>query len=141
MNANAYNKTLPAIDADNQEFWDSCKRHDMHLQKCRSCGRWRYYPSPICPNCSSFEFDWRPASGYGTVFTYSVIYRPPSEAWAADVPYTYGVVQLDENVWMPTNIVGIDPEKVEVGMRVRVTYDDVTPDVTLPKFQPLKTTS
>ncbi len=132
-----YARTLPTIDADNQEFWASCKRHDMHLQRCSRCGTWRYFPAPVCPECSSLEYRWQPASGWGTLFTYSVVYRPPSTAWVDAVPYVYAVVELDEGPMMPTNIVGIPPEQVRGGMRVRVTYDDVTPDVTLPKFQPI----
>ncbi len=36
---------------------------------------------------------------------------------------------------MPTNIVGIAAESVRIGMPVQVTYDDVTPEVTLPKWK------
>jgi hypothetical protein len=39
---------------------------------------------------------------------------------------------------MTSNLVGIepDPAKVPVGMPLEVTYDDVTPEITLPKFRP-----
>jgi hypothetical protein len=37
---------------------------------------------------------------------------------------------------MMTNIVGCDPKDVHIGMDVEVVFDDVTPEVTLPKFQP-----
>ena len=131
-----YDKPLPIIDEDNKEFWESCKRHEMRLQRCRACGYWRYYPSPVCHTCDSFDAEWAKVSGFGTVHTYSIIYRAPSVAFARDVPYAYAIVELDEGPMMPTNIVGIDPEKVRIGMRVQVTYDDVTPEVTLPKFRP-----
>ncbi len=134
-----YNKPLPVIDSDNKEFWESCKRHEMRLQKCKECGYVRYYPSPVCHKCSSFNAEWAKMSGYGTIYTFSVVYRPPSEAFVKDVPYVYGIVELDEGPMMPTNIVGIEPEKVRIGMRVQVTYKDVTPEVTLPQFKPLET--
>lgn len=133
-----YRKVLPVIDEDNRGYWESCKRHAMRLQKCSECGAWRYYPTPVCPKCSSFNFEWAEVSGFGTVYTFSVIYRAPSVLWADDVPYTYALVHLDEGPMMPTNIVGIEPEKVQIGMRVKVTYDDVTPEVTLPKYRPIK---
>lgn len=132
-----YNKPLPIIDTINQEFWESCRQHAMKLQQCDDCGFIRYYPSPVCHRCGSFATTWVPVSGLGTVYTFSIVYRPPSEAFAADVPYVYAIVHLDEGPMMPTNIVGIAPEKVTIGMRVQVTYDDVTPEVTLPKFQPI----
>jgi uncharacterized OB-fold protein len=37
---------------------------------------------------------------------------------------------------MMTNIVDCDPESVTIGMAVTVTFDDVTEEVTLPKFRP-----
>ncbi len=131
-----YRKPLPVINLDNQEFWDSCKAHAMTLQYCSECDYWQYYPSPVCHTCDSFDLQWRPVSGKGSVYTHSVIYRPPSEAFANDVPYVYAIVELEEGPMMPTNIVEIDPEKVEIGMPVVVTYDDITPEVTLPKFRP-----
>ena len=36
---------------------------------------------------------------------------------------------------MMTNIVGCDPEEVSIGEAVEVTFDDVTDEVTLPKFR------
>ena len=91
-------KPMPIIDDDNAEFWESCKRHQMSLQKCSDCGYWRYYPSPICHKCSSFNFNWKTVSGKATVWTYSIVYRPPSPAFADDVPYVYAVVELDEGL-------------------------------------------
>jgi uncharacterized OB-fold protein len=35
--------------------------------------------------------------------------------------------------------VNITPEDVKIGMRVEVVWDDVTPEFTLPKFQPALT--
>jgi hypothetical protein len=46
------------------------------------------------------------------------------------------LVELEEGVRMMTNIVGCDPETVRIGMSVEVFFDDVTEDVTLPKFGP-----
>ena len=39
---------------------------------------------------------------------------------------------------MHTNVVGIDPKEVEIGMRVEVAWDDVTPEISLPKFRPIQ---
>lgn len=130
-------RVRPSIDADNRTFWDSCGRHCMELQRCPDCGHWRYYPSPVCPECHRLGGDWQPVGGYGTLFTYSVLHRPPSSFWAARVPYVYGVVELDEGPMMPTNIVGVDPVQVRIGMRVHVGYEDVGDGLALPLFAPL----
>ncbi len=133
----SYNKPLPKITEDNEGFWASCKEHQMKLQKCSSDGKFRYFPSPICPYCGSFDFEWTAVSGLGSVYSYSVVHRPPSDAWLDKVPYVYAIVELAEGPLLPSNIVGIDPEQVRVGMKVKVTYDDVTPEITIPKFEPV----
>jgi hypothetical protein len=40
---------------------------------------------------------------------------------------------------MMTNIVDCDPKDVRIGMDVEVVFDDVTDEVTLPKFKPAVT--
>jgi uncharacterized protein len=35
-----------------------------------------------------------------------------------------------------TNVVGCAPDAVRIGMRVEVVFDDVTTEITLPKFRP-----
>jgi uncharacterized protein len=132
-----YLKPIPEIDIDNAEYWQSCREHAMKLQHCLQCGYWRFYPGPICHRCGSFDTEWAPVSGRGTIYTRSVVYRPASPAFMDDVPYVYAIVELEEGPMLPTNIVGIDPEAVEIGMAVELTYDDITDEVTLPKFRPV----
>ena len=45
------------------------------------------------------------------------------------------VIDLNEGARMMTNIVTGDVEAVCIGQRVTVQYDDVTDEVTLPKFR------
>jgi uncharacterized OB-fold protein len=107
----------------------------MELQRCSACGAWRYPPAGVCPQCHSFEFCWERVSGRATLYTFSVIRRPATPAWADAVPYTYGIVALDEGPMMPSNVVA-EPDAIAIGMRLRVVYHDVTPEVTLPRFEP-----
>lgn len=73
-------------------------------------------------------------SGRATVFSYTVNHQP----WdgTGDV-YAIGLVQLEEqaDVRLTTNIVGIDPCAVTIGMPVRVVFEDHDP-VYLPLFEP-----
>lgn len=51
-----------------------------------------------------------------------------------DPPYAPAIVTLDEGYQMLTNIVGIAAEALVIGMRVRVEFHSVGPDLTLPYF-------
>ena len=61
----------------------------------------------------------------------------PTKAYKGDPPYVVALVELDEGVKMMTNIVDCDPQDVKIGMEVEVVFDDITEDVTLPKFKPV----
>ena len=60
---------------------------------------------------------------------------PPTPASEGDVPYNLSMVELDEGVRLWSNVVGSDPETIQIGDRVQLQYDDVTPEYTLPRFR------
>jgi len=76
--------------------------------------------------------------GHGRVFSWIVVRHPvPREVYAADVPYIVALVTLDEGVRIPSNIVGVEPERITADMPVRVKFVRVTPEITLPLFEPI----
>jgi uncharacterized OB-fold protein len=74
-------------------------------------------------------------SGRGQVYSCTVVRQPAHRAFAEEVPYVFAVVELDEGIRMPTNIVGCEPESVAPGDRVEVEYLDVDEALTLPVFR------
>lgn len=133
-----YQKFLPPQDlpAFHQGFWSSIKAHEAALQKCGGCATFRFIPMEICPKCFSAEYDWVRISGRGEVYTYTVIRRAPTPAYQADAPYVIAHVTMEEGPRMISNLIGIAPEDVKIGMQVRLVYEDVTEDVSLFKFEP-----
>jgi len=132
-----YAKPLPVLDQDSRPFWESCRAHALALQQCAACGRFRYPPRLVCPHCLSEEARWTPVGGHGRVYVSLVVHRSAGAAWEADVPYNLSLVELDEGVRMWSNVVGCDPDAVQIGDRVELTYEDVTSEITLPRFRPL----
>jgi uncharacterized OB-fold protein len=130
-----YAKPLPEITEDNRRFWEGCKRHELLLQKCAECGRLRH-ASPTCPECWTAEHRWVRASGTGEVYTWIVVHQRYSRAFEEDLPYNVAIVELTEGPRMVTNLVGIPNEEIHPGLPVQVDWDDVTDEITLPKFRP-----
>ena len=118
-------------------FWEAAKRHELVCQRCRQCANWIFYPREQCPTCFSTDLEWAPVSGNGRVFAYTIVYQPANPAFGPDAPFVYAIVQLDEGVRMPTNIVECELESVHVDMPVTVVFDDVSPEWTLVKFKPV----
>src|SRR5215472_11130718 len=131
----ATRRALPVRNLDNQRFFDSCAEHRMELQKCAACARFRYFPAGICPYCGTLEYEWSQVSGLGTVYSFTWVYRP-APGFEDAVPYAYALVELDEGPVKATNIVNTREAELKIGLPVRVHYEDVTDDVTLPLFEP-----
>jgi len=132
-----YTKPLPVADVETRPFWDACREGRLKLQRCTNCGHVRFPPTYYCAKCASSENEWIESTGRGRVFSWIVVRHPvPREIYAADVPYVVALIELDEGVRIASNIIGIEPEKVTADMPVRAIFKPVTPDVTLPVFEP-----
>ena len=131
-----YAKPLPRVDEESKGFWEACRRHELYLQRCHDCGRLRYYPRALCPSCLSDRTNWVRSAGTGTVYTFTITHQNQSAGFRDSLPYVMAYVELAEGVRMLSNIVGCAPDHVRIGMPVEVVFEDVTPDVTLPKFKP-----
>jgi uncharacterized OB-fold protein len=133
-----YNKPLPVASPDSQPFWDGCKKHELLIPRCQRCGSYHFFPRFFCPKCLSTDLEWSKSGGRGTIYTFTIIDRAGMAAFEEDVPYILALVQLEEGVRMMSNIVQCRPEEIAIGMNVQVFFDDVTEEITLPKFRPWK---
>ena len=124
---------LPVIDADSQPFWDGARRGQLVIQLCRSCGHWQFYPRPRCVQCGG-EAEWVAASGAGHVYSYSVVHRAAHEAFASQVPYVVALIDLAEGPRMMSRL-RVPPDDARIGLEVRVAFERITDEVTLPVFE------
>lgn len=129
-------RPLPDPTPISQPYWDACRHHQLELQQCVDCGSFRFPPGYMCPSCASMALRWKRVSGRGRVHAYTVVHRPPHPAFAKDAPYVVALIELAEGVVLMSNVVGCPAEQVRVGMPVQVTFDDVSADIALPKFEP-----
>jgi uncharacterized protein len=130
-----YKLPLPYPSPDDRAYWEGAKRHELLIQRCTSCGTPRFWGRPMCSECQSFESEPVPASGRGTIWSFTTTHHSFGRTWKEAVPYTVVVVELEEGPRMTSNLVQADPEAIRVGLPVEVVFDDVTPEVTLPKFR------
>jgi len=137
MSDKPYRKPLPRIDEESRGFWEALQRHELYVQRCRSCSTTRFYPRAVCTVCMSSEVEWVRCSGRGTVYSFTVTHQNQAPGFREELPYVLAIVELDEGPRVMTNIVGCAADAVKIGMAVEVVFEDVTGDVTLAKFQPV----
>ena len=135
-------KPLPVIDHLSAPYWEGCRAHELRLQRCVACGATRFPPGPICPECHASDAEWVVSAGRGRVYSWIVVRHPvPADIYREEVPYVVALVELDEGVRMPTNIVGCAPDAIIAEMEVEVAFLDVNETVSLPQFRPVSRAS
>lgn len=129
-------KPLPQTDPESQTYWTAAREGRLLIKRCTDCGKAHHYPRELCPHCHSDRVTWEQASGKGTVYTYTVARRPAGPAFKADTPYVVALVELAEGPRMMTNLVSVDPAQVKIGLPVKVQFEAITDEISLPKFVP-----
>lgn len=130
-----YTKPVVVPSEDSGPFWAAAKGHKLSLQKCGTCGSFRFPPSPLCPECTAMGGEWAELSGRGKVSSFVVFHRAYHKSFEGDLPYAVALIELDEGPRLISSVVGTPPDQLRCDMPVTVVFDDVTPDCTLPKFK------
>jgi uncharacterized OB-fold protein len=126
-------------DPDTQPFWEACREHRLVVQQCANCGEYRFAPVPLCHRCQSWDTNWVESAGRGRVYTWTVIHRALHPAAASSVPYNTAVIELDDcgGALITSNVLDIDHAQLQPDLPVEVVWDDVSEDLTLPRFRPV----
>ena len=128
-------RLAPPLDDVNRPFWTSGPDGPLLLQWCATCDRWIHPPGAACDGCRAAP-EWRPVSGDGTVFTFTVVRHPYHPD--VPVPYVVAIVELAEqaDLRFTTNVIDCDPDEVAIGMAVHVTFEAAGDEAWAPVFRP-----
>jgi len=126
---------VPKADALTEPYWQGAKDGKLLLQNCRSCGHIWHPPTPICPSCQAKNYEWRPASGRGTVHSFTIVHHAAHIAMAKRVPYLVALVTLEEGPRVVSGIMNRAEEAVQIGMSVTLTFEEISPGIVLPQFE------
>ena len=118
------------VGAAGQGAEEGTRLGELRIQTCNACGAKRFPPGPACQSCEAYDRGYEVASGTGTVFSYVVHRYPPVPG--KELPIVIALVDLDEGVRMVGEVVGVADDEIEIGMRLRVDWNRVDDDLTLP---------
>jgi uncharacterized protein len=128
-------RVLPTVDEPSAFFWTSGADGSLRFLRCSGCGYHLHPPAPICPRCHSRDLAPAVVSGRATVHSFTVNHQP----WdGVGDTYVIALVTLAEqdDLRLTTNLVGVEPGDVRIGMPVEVVFEDHAP-VYLPLFRPV----
>ncbi len=130
-------RPIPEVTPELRPFFEASKNGQLVVQKCDGCGALRFPPRRLCPNCLSRESSWTAVSGEGEVYSFIIMHRVYHPAFANQVPYAVATIKLKEGARMLSNVIGIDPHAIKCGMPVKVSFEKLSDEVTLPMFRPV----
>lgn len=131
-------KPLPVPSKWSKAFWEGTKEHKLLLKKCKDCGHIDHPPYLYCTECLSENGEWVEASGRATLYTFAVNEYGVPFSFMPDLPYVTALVDLKEGPRMLSNIVDCDFKELKNGMELEIVFEDVSPEITLPKWRPVK---
>lgn len=130
----AWNKPLPYPTAISKPYWDGLKEHKIKIQFCPDSGEWIFYPRTHCPVSGSRNLEWREVSGEAELYTYTTARIPTMPEFTDEMPQQLAVVKLKEGPHINTNLIGIDPGDIKIGMQLRPVFDERPGEQTILRF-------
>ncbi|MGY4100341.1 Zn-ribbon domain-containing OB-fold protein [Nocardia sp. R16R-3T] len=88
----------------------------------RRCGRCDKLFAPLtaeCSSCRSWDLEWSPSSGHGSIVSWRLVHRSMSHPHDQVVPLTIAIVELDEGPWVYATIEGEVTPSPDLPVRVR----------------------
>jgi uncharacterized OB-fold protein len=126
----------PLVDNWNKPFWDACAEGRLVLQRCTATGQCFFPPAPVSPFTGKPEWEWITASGRGTLWSFVVFHQGYFPGMRDELPYPVVMVKLEEGPYLLTNIDGLKPEDLRIGMRMAVRFPGGPEGFALPQFGP-----
>lgn len=128
-------KPLPDVDDPlTAPFWAATRQSRLVLPECGICGYLQWPPEQVCPECQHTDREWREFPAVGTLWSYAIYHRALDPAFAEDIPYAVGLVELDAGRKMYGLMTG-DHAALRIGARVRGIFDPVNDEVTFLRWQ------
>jgi uncharacterized OB-fold protein len=124
----------PDVYVPTQPFWDGARAGKLMLQFCKDTNRFQHYPRPVSIYTGSRNLEWREVSGKGQIYACTTV-RIPGPGVEGRLPLSVATVELDDGVRIIANIIGSNPEKVTIGRRVVLAWDQLDGNTPYPAFK------
>ena len=119
-------RLAPSPTPESLAFWTGGRDGDLLIYRCHNCGHFFHPPGPACWRCRSTDVAPEKVSGRATVVAFTVDRQPWIPGF--DPPYIVAIVELAEELdtRLITNVVGIAPEDIRIGLQVEVFFEEWT---------------
>ena len=131
----AKSKPRPDVSETTRPFWDAVEANELMVQYDPATSAYQFYPRSTSLATGRGDLEWRGVSGKGTVYSYTLT-LVPMPGFEDDAPYLLAMIDLEEGVRILANMVNVTEDEIEIGMPVRVAFEQRSDDVTYFRFEP-----
>jgi hypothetical protein len=117
-------RPVPTPTRTTTPFWDAAKQGRFLLQYDPAAGKYQFWPRPVSVYSGSRKLEWREASGRGTLAS-STYVRVVQRGFDDIVPFVLAAVDLEEGVRVVSRVIGITPEQMKPGMKLKICWEDL----------------
>lgn len=126
--------------AEFKGHFDRLSAGELAFPVCEACGKWHWYPMPLCPHCLSPRLAWRPVRGVGEIWSWTVVRHPFDPTWQGRTPYVVALVWFADapGIRLVANIEGVSPQALRIGLPVKFVAPDDGEHPPRPVFGPVQ---
>lgn len=105
-------------------FFEHAEQKRVAFPRCKACGKFHWYPMPLCPHCRSGDIAWQPISGKGELFSFTDVRHAFDKSRCGALPYVVGMVTFADapGVRLVTNIVECEARDLKIGQAVEPVF-------------------
>lgn len=126
--------------AEFQGHFDRLAAGELAFPVCEACGKWHWYPMPLCPHCLGSKLAWRPVRGVGEIWSWTVVRHAFDPSWQDRVPYVVALVCFADapGIRLVANIEGVSPDDLRIGLPVELVHPADSEHLVRPVFGPVQ---
>ncbi len=129
-------RPAPRVTPQTAAYWKAAHIGELLLGACAECGKLCHPPQSVCPFCWSSNVATRSASGRGRLNAFTLVYQSAVPAFRERLPYAIAYVELDEGLYMLSNLINCDPDKITVGMALKAVFEPLNEEAGAILFEP-----
>jgi uncharacterized protein len=118
------------------QYWEGCASGELRFQYCTTCSAANHTPALVCASCDGAALEWRVSEGRGVIHSWTVVSRAVGPDF--DTPYAPVIVEMQEQWFLLSSMIGCDHSEVSVGQQVVVEFHALRDGTLVPYVRPVR---
>ena len=119
-------RPMPSPDGLDAPYWEGTRALELRVQRCATCGTFRWSPEWLCYVCHSFAVDWPRVEPTGVLFSFQRIWHAAAPALTDAGPYITVLVELPHagGIRMLGNYAGASTDDLHIGTLMTAVFEN-----------------